>query len=389
MRLAVLTSHPIQYYAPIFSELARRMDVVVYFAHKATPEQQAAAGFGTAFDWDVDLLSGYAHEFLRNAARDPGVHHFGGCDTPEIAAKLKRNGFDALLVTGWNLKTYWQGVLAAKQNGIRVLVRGDSHLDTPRAFAKRALKRLAYPPLLSLFDAALYVGQRNLAYWRAYGYPERRLFFSPHCVDVDFFAARATEAARQQLRSRLGIAPEKPAALFAGRLVPFKRPLDLIKAARLVRDDGVDLHVLVAGSGELETEIAAAARAEGVPIHMLGFQNQSDMPAAYAASDVVVLPSSGEETWGLVANEALACRRPIIVSDEVGCAPDLADNDSTGRSVPMGDTIALSKAIKHTLEKPASANDFETTNARHSVAAAAKGVEDAINALHRTSMIKA
>src|SRR5690606_28309377 len=128
------------------------MDVVVYFAHKATPEQQAAAGFGTAFDWDVDLLSGYAHEFLRNVARDPGVHHFGGCDTPEIASRLKRNDFDALLVTGWNLKTYWQGVLAAKQNDVRVLVRGDSHLDTPRAFAKRALKRLAYPPLLSLFD---------------------------------------------------------------------------------------------------------------------------------------------------------------------------------------------------------------------------------------------
>ena len=120
MRLAILTSHPIQYYAPLFRELSRRISVKVFFAHRATPAEQAAAGFDTAFEWDVDLLKGYDYEFLQNAARDPGTHRFSGCDTPQIRAKLASELFDAMLVTGWHLKCYWQGVWAAKSCGIPV-----------------------------------------------------------------------------------------------------------------------------------------------------------------------------------------------------------------------------------------------------------------------------
>ena len=69
LRLAVLASHPVQYYAPMFQELARRLELEVFYAHQATPDQQAAAGFGQAFEWDVDLLSGYRHTFLKNVAR--------------------------------------------------------------------------------------------------------------------------------------------------------------------------------------------------------------------------------------------------------------------------------------------------------------------------------
>jgi hypothetical protein len=76
IRLAVLTSHPIQYYAPLFRELASRMDLEVLYANRSTPDQQAAAGFDTAFDWDVDLLSGYSHQFLQNVASQPSTQHF-------------------------------------------------------------------------------------------------------------------------------------------------------------------------------------------------------------------------------------------------------------------------------------------------------------------------
>ncbi len=59
LRVGVLISHPIQYYTPIFRELAKLCDLTVFFAHRQTAEQQAQAGFGVAFDWDIDLLSGY------------------------------------------------------------------------------------------------------------------------------------------------------------------------------------------------------------------------------------------------------------------------------------------------------------------------------------------
>src|SRR3954471_4092901 len=103
-RLGVLASHPIQYQAPLFRELAKRLDLKVFFAHRQTAQQQAEAGFGTAFDWDVDLLSGYAHMFLENRAPRPGVGRFLGCDTPEVANRIATGRFDAFLVTGWNLR---------------------------------------------------------------------------------------------------------------------------------------------------------------------------------------------------------------------------------------------------------------------------------------------
>ena len=270
----------------------------------------------------MDLTSGYAHSFLENVARRPGTDRFSGCDTPDIGRHLREGRFQALLVMGWHLKTYLQGTLAAKRLGIPVMVRGDSQLETPRSRLKSALKALVYPRFLRLFDAALYVGQRSRAYYAHYGYPTDRLFFSPHCVDTAWFARQgdARRSASACARSH-GIAPETTVLLFAGKLVPFKRPVDLVIAAAKCRTRAVKAEVMVAGSGELEPNLQAAAASSGVRLHLLGFRNQTEMPAAYAAADCLVLPSDGRETWGLVANEALACGRPIVVSSVVRLRP--------------------------------------------------------------------
>ena len=176
MRLAVLSSHPIQYYAPLFRHLAGRVDLEVLYAHRPTARQQGESGFGAAFEWDVDLLSGYAHRFLRNVSQAPSLDTFGGCDTPEVGDVLRSEAFDALLVTGWHMKSYVQGILSAKRASIPVLVRGDSHLTTPRSPAKRLVKAVLYPALLRLFDAALFVGVRSRGFFVLYRFPAHRLF---------------------------------------------------------------------------------------------------------------------------------------------------------------------------------------------------------------------
>jgi len=385
MRLAIIASHPIQYYAPLFRALAQRLDLMVFFAHRASPSDQAKAGFGVAFDWDVDLLSDYDHHFLTNVAKMPGLDHFRGCDTPEIGDRLKQGCFDAVLVQGWNLKSFLQAVFSAKCLGLPVIARGDSHLGTSRSALKRVVKASTYPALLGLFDAALYVGERSRAYWKRYRYPSSRLFFSPHCVDADWFAARATAEARGALRGQLGISPELSIALFAGKLLSFKRPLDLIAATALLRKEGRDLGVLVAGAGPLEREMSSAANAAGVALHLLGFCNQTAMPAAYAAADLMVLPSDGKETWGLVANEALACGRPVILSDAVGAAPDLVGDGTTGRFFPVRDTVALAAAIRAVLDCPPKPERILAKSAAYSLDAAADGVIEAVSFVKRRS----
>src|SRR5262249_43262596 len=131
--------------------------------------------------------------------------------------------------------------------------------------------------------------------------------------------------------------------------------------------------VMVAGDGPLREQMAIRAREAGVVLHMLGFCNQTEMPAVYAAANVLVLPSSGE-SWGLVANEALACGCPIVVSDGVGCAPDLVVDDRTGKVFHVGDVTELANAIATLLRRGPCAQEMATRSAAYSVEVAANGI---------------
>jgi glycosyltransferase involved in cell wall biosynthesis len=372
IRLAVVASHPVQYQAPLFRELARRVELTVYYAHNSSPRDQADAGFGVPFEWDTDLLSGYDHMFLNNVATRPALSRFSGCDTPAVAAELARLKPDAVLVPGWHLKSFLQAVWAAKRAGIPVMVRGDSHLDTPRSLGKRAAKALVYPIALRVFDAALYVGERSRLYWERYGYPKHRLFFSPHCIDNAWFAERATPAAGLGLRELHGIPPDAKVVLFAGKLVDLKRPHDLVEAAALLPATSRPV-LLFAGSGALEQSVRVVAAVKGVRVVPLGFVNQSQMPAAYAACDVLALPSA-HETWGLVTNEALACGRPVILSDQVGSAPDLAGDRSAGRIFPVGEVEALASALAEVFDTPPQQEAIAAKSNAYGIDAAANGV---------------
>lgn len=345
-RIGFLVSHPIQYYAPIFRELARRCDLTVFFAHQQTAEQQARAGFKVAFDWDVDLLSGYESRFLANRARQPSTDRFSGCDTPGIADEIARGKFDAFVVPGWALRSYWQAVQACRRLRVPVFVRGDSQLGSQRGRATRFVKALAFSQLLRRFDGFLYVGQRNREYLAHYGVPPHRLFFSPHCVDNEAFTAGAAEARRAAGAITQGPGRRRR-VLFAGKLIARKHPVDLVRAVALLRNRS--LEVAFAGSGDLEKELRAIAAAAGVPAQFLGFVNQSELPATYASADVLALPSDGQETWGLVVNEAMACGVPAVVSDAVGCGPDLVEPGVTGATFPFGNVAALAGAIDDTL----------------------------------------
>lgn len=377
MRLAVVASHPVQYNAPLFRELASLVDVTVFYAYAAVPEDQAKAGFGVGFTWDVDLFSSYRYEFLVNEAKRPGLARFDGVDTPGVGKKLRDGRFDAVLLMGWHRKCFLQALFAAKRIGLPVLVRGDSHLSSPRSSLKLAVKRAIYPHFLRLFDAALVVGKRNRAYWEHYGYPRERMFDAPHCVDNSFFARNATSYARAELRSQLGLEPETKLILFAGKLVPFKRPLDVIEALGGARKLGMPVEALVAGAGPLEGDLQARATAVDVPLHMLGFCNQTKMPAVYAAADLLVLPSDGRETWGLVVNESLACGTPALVSDAVGCAPDLAELLGEHAIFRLGAIEDLVQKLCGFLYSPSSPGAIAMASAYFDLGATAKRIAEA------------
>jgi glycosyltransferase involved in cell wall biosynthesis len=379
-RIGFLVSHPIQYYTPIFRALAQRCDLTVFFAHRQDAAGQGGAGYGVAFDWDVDLLSGYESRFLTNVARVPSTQTFAGCNTPEIAEIISEGRFDDFVVPGWSLRSYWQAVRACRRLRVPVMVRGDSQLAGQRGGAVGKVKGVVFPHLLKQFDACLYVGQRNREYLEHYGVASNRLFFSPHCVDNEAFG-RASDAARGAGGWRAD--GRRRRVLFVGRLVDSKRPMDVVRAVARLIARGQPIELVVAGAGDLQGSMEEVARAGGVDAQFLGFVNQSKLPAVYASSDAIVLPSTAVETWGLVVNEAMACGVPAVVSDAVGCGPDLIQPGATGAVAPLGDVPALATSIASVLAldtslmRRALAGRMEI----YSPARAAEGVLEAADAL--------
>jgi glycosyltransferase involved in cell wall biosynthesis len=370
MRLGILTSHPIQYQAPWFRALARQCAVKVFFAHRQTSEEQGKAGFGVAFEWDVDLLSGYEHQFLNNVSPKPGTGTFAGCDTPEIAEIIGtptsdgRKSFDVFIVSGWQLKSYRQAATACRAAGMPVVVRGDSHLGTPRPWFKKVMMEFTHRWLLRQFDGFLTVGVLNRHYLEHFGARPEQIFSVPHFVDNDWFAAKAEDAhaGRNEMRKCWGADADTVVALFVGKFMPVKRPLDLIRALSVVysqqKSSSNQRQVAVfVGSGDLEDELRAEANRLSVDAYFCGFKNQGQLPSYYSAADVLVMPSESE-TWGLVVNEAMACGIPVIVSDAVGCGPDLIENGRTGFIFPMGDIGELAVKIGEFAELKAAGHDY-------------------------------
>ncbi len=365
LRLAIVETHPIQYKAPLFRMLAAHpgLDPVVLYAMIPDAEQQGT-GFDVPFAWDVPLLDGYRYEVLENRAQHPALNRFGGCDTPGIHEWLKKNQPDAVLVNGWVVKTCLQTLWACKRLGIPCLVRGEANLLRPRAAWKHVLHRL----LVRRYDAWLAIGSANRDFYRFHRCPEDRIFFAPYAVDNDFFAAQAEArlTRRHALRESFSVPPDAVVFLFVGKLVAKKRPADLLNAmARLPADLRPRAHALFAGDGPLRGECERLAREQGLSATFAGFLNQSRLPDAYAAADVLVLPSDAGETWGLVVNEAMASGRPAAGSRSAGCCADLVVEGETGQSFDCADVPALAGILAGYLRDPALAAVQGRNAARH------------------------
>lgn len=324
-RLAVITTHPIQYYAPLFRLLAQRGNVhlkVFYTWEQSGNGAKYDPGFGKVIEWDLPLLDGYEYEFLRNIAKTPGSHHFRGINNPEIIVRLKEYQPDKIIVFGWNFISHLR-VMRYFKGRIPLYFRGDSTLLDEKPGVKLILRRAWLKWVYRFVDYALYVGYRNKEYFLAHGLKNKQLLFVPHAIDNSRFSvSREWEA--KDLRSRFGIQDQDIMILFAGKLEQKKNPLILLNV--FSRLNKREVHLLFVGNGILEEKLKNESRKLGLEksVHFLPFQNQQRMPVIYQACDLFCLPSQGpEETWGLAVNEAMACKKPVIVSDKVGCAEDL------------------------------------------------------------------
>jgi glycosyltransferase involved in cell wall biosynthesis len=343
-KLAIVSTHPIQYYAPVFRSLAQSASIhprVFYTWPQAAAGPIRDPGFAADIRWDIPLMEAYEYELVPNVAREPGSSRFFGIDNPSLVPAIDSWGPDAVLVFGWNLYSHLQALRRFKGR-VPVFFRGDSTLLDQRSALRSVVRKHVLRWVYRHVDVAIAVGRNNSDYFRYHGIAPERVCIAPHCVDTRRFAADAPlHAARAAAwRRELGIGEQDRVLLYAGKLIPQKDPLLLLSAFLELAERG---HLVFCGNGPLEGEVKR--RAAGHPrVHFMPFQNQSAMPAVYRLGDAYVLPSRSE-TWGLGLNEAQACGRAVVAGSRVGGARDLVVQGVNGWLFESGNREDLVRVL--------------------------------------------
>lgn len=355
MKLAIVISHPIQYMVPFFQRLAKEpgIDVTLYYCWDFGVEKTYDPEFKKEVKWDIPLLEGYKYKFLKNYSGNPSSGFWGQIN-PGIVPELAKGKYDAVLIFGWNSITNWIIFLATLFLPVKLFLRGESpmHQEAMKSVLKRFIKRIILWPLFKKTSAFLYIGEQNKIFYKNYGVPDKKLFFVPYAVDNDRLIAASELFAprRKALRAQWGIPENAFTVIFAGKLFEKKRPFVLLRAYEKLFVSSVNakkpLALIFMGDGEQREMLESYTKEKGLGgVHFVGFRNQTEMPEIYTMADLFVLPSGLGETWGLVTNEAMCFKLPVIVSDVVGCGKDLIVPGENGYIVPLDNVEKLAEAI--------------------------------------------
>lgn len=376
MKLAIFSTHPVQYHTALWRALAAApgVDAHVFYFSDMSVRGAVDPGFGVPVAWDVPLLKGYEFTFLSREA-DLGRPWRVGLRRPQRL--LGEGRFGAVLLQGYTHGFERQILRAAKAMGTRVVMRGE-FADIRRISRPKGALRAAY---LHWFyrqvDAFCNIGETALRHLERFHVPSSRIFFSPYSVDSELFQAQACSFDRQACRRELGLADDLFVILFSGKFIPRKEPLLLLEAIRrLPARDRIALIML--GDGELREAVLDQGRALLQERFIApGFVNQSGLGRYFAAADLHALPSN-HETWGLVVNEAMYFGLPSVVSDRVGCHPDLVRPGETGLVFRSGDAGDLARKMGDLVANPSLVRQMGETAkklvARYSIGAARDGV---------------
>jgi glycosyltransferase involved in cell wall biosynthesis len=340
-KLAILTAHPIQYQAPLFRKLANHpeIDLMVYFCCDFGVREPAYdKGFGKKIKWDVPLLDGYKYKFLPNWFQI----------NLSIITELFRNRYDAVWIYGYASFTNWLAFFGAWISRTPILLRGESHLLTPRPTWRKMIKKYLLKWLFRNISGFLAIGTLNKEYYKHYKVPDEKIFNIPYMVDEDFFKeqSRKWEGRDKMTRKELGLSENSIIILYVGKIFGAKGPgtLDLLKAYHQLTTNSVAL--VFVGDGKERIFLEEYAEKQNVKnVIFTGFKNQTEIPKYYGAADIFVLPSYSEQ-WGVVINEAMYFSNAIIASDQVGAAYDLVQPGKNGYIFPVGNIEVLAEALK-------------------------------------------
>jgi glycosyltransferase involved in cell wall biosynthesis len=370
LRTAIVVSHPIQHFCPLYRALTRdgRLSVRAFFASTSGARPYFDRDFNTTVSWQSDLLDGFEHEFLPGAESVSDLSRSIRNDA--LDARLDAFDPEAVVAYGFFHAVSRAAYRWGRRRGRRVLSVADSELRSPRGLAVRLRKRATVPLLLRQVDAFLTVGDCNEAYYKHYGVAPARLFRSPFPFDEAALGAALTnrERHRARIREAIGAAPDDCVFLFVGKLTARKCPDHAIRALgwALARSRAKGIHLVLAGDGpERRALEAVSERLTPGHVHFAGFVKVEELPAYYMAADAMVHPSA-QDPHPLVLSEAVYSGLPCIVSNRVGSVGPSDDvrPGENGLEYPFGDLEQLGACMVRLADDAAVRSEFARSSSR-------------------------
>ena len=303
-KLAIFISHPVFYQVPLYQKLNKKIDLTVYYYSQFGAEKYFDPQFKKEFKWDINLLGGYNYKFLKNYSFEPGFHFFGFINFG-IFKEIFKNKFDAVLINSWSYLSDWLVILACLILKTKLLLRAESPYSQEilKPKWKLFIKKIIFGKILfPKVHAFLYIGEENRKFYKFYGVLDEKLFFAPYSVDNKRFQKEyeRLKDKKEELRKELGIAKDTVVILFVGKLIHKKRPLDLLRAYKILFDNKEleeKIALIYVGDGELRDEIEKFIQTNNLKnVFLVGFKNQTEISKYYAMSDIFVLPSGVGET---------------------------------------------------------------------------------------------
>jgi len=266
---------------------------------------------------------------------------------PTILYKLIRHSPDVIITGGYQHPAYFLAMLYAKIFKKRIILwcesnKYDLRLYHPwNEFYKRWFARNC--------DGYIVPGKASLEYLISLGANTEKIWEAPNAVDNDYFSRSCDKYRKDKEAFKLAKGYPKKLILYVGRLIEQKGISDLLKAFQILSHKQSDLGLLLIGSGEQEKQYMAYCRANNIKnVFFTGFVHQEELPAYYAISDIFVLPTHSDP-WGLVLNEAMASKLPVISSEVAGAAYDLIKEGENGYTYQKGNIEELCEVIENVL----------------------------------------
>lgn len=347
IKICFLVTHPIQYLSPLFSFINKNYNIEVSAIYQSNCSivNSVDKEFGRPTFWGRPLLDGYKYFFLPSIGSASSVSIFSPINYG-LLKTIRKIKPEILVIVGYSRPFHLWSAIIARLLGIKVYFRDDANLISVVRTAKNIkFKRLFFRFVLLFANGFLSVGSANTDYYLSHGVPCEKIKYMPWAIDNEHFMATASSANRDKIRTELGIGNDSILFSFVGKLSYRKGVETLINAfQKLSGSTRIDIHLAFVGDGELRGIVEHAA-SNNMNIHYMGFKDQVELTFWYACIDVLVLPSNNRETWGLVVNEAGISGKPVIVSDAVGCWPDLVENGATGFVFKSGDVEDLVRVM--------------------------------------------